>query len=337
MDYRELSNLGKCAKCGEIFKKNGWQQIYCGSKSKKNGCSWQNINEKKKIYSKSLKMKQYHREYGKKWKKQNREKNTEYAKRQREEQKLWFIKNKEYIKIYKKEYRKKNIQKILLRNKIRQRKLTDFPNKEWLEKLYAFTHCPKCGINREELKQKYHKNFTDFTVDHFIPLHLGGTNDIHNLRPLCVGCNARKHKKMPVIGYVGATMDILHPGHIDLLKKAKEKCDYLIVVLNKDEFVEKYKGKRPIMSLEQRIESVNSLWMVDEVDVNEYNEDSKPMLLKHKPDLIFVGDDYSFEKYCKQMSFTYEWLQQNNMEIVFIPRIRKLSSTDIKRKILNEG
>lgn len=139
----------------------------------------------------------------------------------------------------------------------------------------------------------------------------------------------------PVISYVGSTMDIPHAGHVYLLEQAKALCDFLVVSLNTDEFVERFKGKRPIMPLEDRMRVIGAMRMVDLVVVNESGSDSKPMLLKFNPDFIVVGDDYSLERYCKQMDFTPEWLEEHNMKVVFIPRIGGLSTTNIKRRVLD--
>ena len=136
-----------------------------------------------------------------------------------------------------------------------------------------------------------------------------------------------------IVGYIGATMDLPHAGHVDLLKKAKSMCDFLVVVLNKDDFIERFKGSPPAMTLSERMEVVSSFKMVDTVDVNECGEDSKPMILKYRPRYIFIGDDYNFYTYCKQMNFDKEFLEENNIDIIFVPRIRNLSSTDIKRRI----
>lgn len=330
-------NYKKCIKCEKEFLCTLPWQRFCGSKSLKTGCSWENIKLKQKEYSKSEKMKTYQRNYQKKWKKESRYNKSEYSKRQKECYRIYVEKNKEKVKAKIKEWRVKNIKKILLNNKIRKLKLANFPISEWLDKVSSYRKCPKCGISINRLKEKYGKNFSTLTIDHLVPLSKGGSNSIENLIPLCVGCNSKKRNRLPVIGYVGATMDIPHAGHVDLLTKAKEMCDYLVVVLNKDDFIERFKGKAPIMTLEERMQVISSFWMVDEVDINECGEDSKPMLLKYMPNFIFVGDDYTYEKYCKQMSFTDDWLKENKMEVVFIPRIRQISSSIIKERIKNEA
>ena len=62
-----------------------------------------------------------------------------------------------------------------------------------------------------------------------------------------------------VIGYTQGTYDMFHIGHLNLIKNAKRRCDYLIVGVNTDELVESYKNKRPIVPLEERAEIVRSI------------------------------------------------------------------------------
>ena len=66
-----------------------------------------------------------------------------------------------------------------------------------------------------------------------------------------------------VIGYTQGTYDMFHIGHLNLIKNAKRRCDYLIVGVNTDELVESYKNKRPIVPLEERAEIVRSIKYVD--------------------------------------------------------------------------
>ncbi len=68
-----------------------------------------------------------------------------------------------------------------------------------------------------------------------------------------------------VIGYTQGTFDMFHIGHLNLIRNAKRRCDYLIVGVNTDELVESYKNKKPIVPLEERAEIVRSIKYVDEV------------------------------------------------------------------------
>ena len=136
--------------------------------------------------------------------------------------------------------------------------------------------------------------------------------------------------------YSGGTYDLFHYGHVRLLKRLKKmagKDGTLIVALNTDEFIEQFKGLRPVMSLEERTELIHSCKYVDEVDVNYSGEDSKPTILKARADFVVVGTDWFEKDYMKQMGFTREWLEENNIGFGYIPYTTTISTTDIKKRL----
>ena len=79
-----------------------------------------------------------------------------------------------------------------------------------------------------------------------------------------------------VIGYTQGTYDMFHIGHLNLIKNAKRRCDYLIVGVNTDELVESYKNKRPIVPLEERAEIVRSIKFISEMTGREMSAGSAP-------------------------------------------------------------
>lgn len=92
--------------------------------------------------------------------------------------------------------------------------------------------------------------------------------------------------------FTNGCFDILHPGHIRLLREAKKQGDFLIVALNSDESVRKLKGEgRPIMPLEDRMEVISSLAFVD--FVTHFSEDTpERIILELKPQVHVKGGDY---------------------------------------------
>ena len=91
------------------------------------------------------------------------------------------------------------------------------------------------------------------------------------------------------IGYTTGVYDMFHIGHLNLLRRAKERCDYLIVGVSTDKLVESYKHKRPIVPFEERIAIVEAIKYVDQVIAQEnmYNEIEKK-LASVGVDMVFL-------------------------------------------------
>lgn len=139
--------------------------------------------------------------------------------------------------------------------------------------------------------------------------------------------------------YSGGTYDLFHWGHVELLRRLKEmagKDGQVIVALNTDEFVERYKGKKPVMSYDEREAVLKACVYVDEVVRNDNGEDSRPTILAVDADFVVVGTDWCEKDYMKQMSFTREWLEENNIGFGYIPYTIGVSTTDIKKRLLNQ-
>lgn len=134
--------------------------------------------------------------------------------------------------------------------------------------------------------------------------------------------------------YTGGTFDLIHAGHIAFLKRCAE-FGHVTVSLNTDEFIEKYKGKPPVMSFYERKAVLEELRCVDEVIANFGDEDSTVAIDFTEPDLIVIGSDWARRDYYKQMNFTQDWLDERGIGLVYIPYTEGISSTDIKKRILN--
>lgn len=136
--------------------------------------------------------------------------------------------------------------------------------------------------------------------------------------------------------YTGGTFDLFHAGHVNFLKQCKLLANKVIVALNTDEFVKRYKGKMPIMSFVERKSILVSCRYVNDVIENTNGEDSKPTILEVKPDIIAIGDDWAKKDYYKQMNFSQEWLDVNNILLAYIPYKQGISTTMLRAKILEQ-
>ncbi len=115
------------------------------------------------------------------------------------------------------------------------------------------------------------------------------------------------------------TYDVLHYGHINLLKRAKALGDYLIVVLSSDEF-NAIKNKKSYYTYEQRKKILEACRYVDLV-IPEYNWDQKiDDVQKYQADIFVMGDDWEGK---------FDFLK-DYCEVIYLPRTPKVSSTQTK-------
>jgi cytidyltransferase-like protein len=138
--------------------------------------------------------------------------------------------------------------------------------------------------------------------------------------------------------YSGGTYDLFHSGHVRLLKRLKDMAGengVLIVAVNSDSFVEKFKGQKPVMSLKERMEVVSACRYVDVVVENYGNEDSRQVILDCKADFVVTGTDWCDRDYMKQMGFTREWLEEHSIGFGFLPYTNGISTTELKKRIIS--
>jgi len=99
------------------------------------------------------------------------------------------------------------------------------------------------------------------------------------------------------ISFVNGCFDVLHPGHIELLKYARSLSDYLIVAIDSDRRVAEIKGpKRPIFSQHDRSTMLSSIRYVDIVHVFDTEKELKDLLESILPDIMVVGSDWKGKK-----------------------------------------
>ena len=142
-------------------------------------------------------------------------------------------------------------------------------------------------------------------------------------------------KKKKVIGYTTGVYDMFHIGHLNILRRAKEMCDYLIVGVSTDELVQREKNKTPIIPFQERVEIVNAIRYVDKV-VPQVDKKKLDAWHLYHFDRMFVGDDWKG---------TEAWLNYEKefavlgVEIVYLPHTDGISSTqltDVIKKLSEE-
>ncbi len=133
------------------------------------------------------------------------------------------------------------------------------------------------------------------------------------------------NKKCVAIGYLSGTFDLFHVGHLNLIKRAKQECDYLIVGVHPNA---KHKNKETFIPFDERMKVVGACKYVDKV-VKSCSEDSDAWDLWHY-NKLFVGSDYKgterFERY-------EQYFSDKNVSIIYLPYTKGTSSTQIREKI----
>jgi len=130
------------------------------------------------------------------------------------------------------------------------------------------------------------------------------------------------------------TFDLLHYGHIRLIKNCLNIGDEVYVGLNTDEFIEKYKGKRPIMSYEERLQSLLELDYITNVIPNDQKDGSaKSVILESNANLIVIGSDWARKDYVGQLGLDWDWLDKHNIGICYLNYTDGISTTEIKKRI----
>lgn len=138
--------------------------------------------------------------------------------------------------------------------------------------------------------------------------------------------------KEKIIGYTTGVFDMFHIGHLNILKNAKARCDYLIVGVSTDEVVESYKNHLPIIPFEERFEIVSAIKYVDQV-VPQTSMNKMEAYKKLKFDVIFHGSDW---KGSDMYNKIVEDFSKIGVDVVFLPHTEGTSSTMLREKLINK-
>ena len=134
--------------------------------------------------------------------------------------------------------------------------------------------------------------------------------------------------KEKIIGYTTGVFDMFHIGHLNILRRAKEQCEHLIVGVSTDEVVKSYKNKRPMISYEERSAIVAAIRYVDEV-VPQTSMDKLEAYHKYHFDAMFHGSDWKGSDMYNQIVSD---LAAVGVDVVFLPHTEGVSSTLLREK-----
>lgn len=138
-----------------------------------------------------------------------------------------------------------------------------------------------------------------------------------------------------IIGYTTGVYDMFHIGHLNILRRAKEQCDFLIVGVSTDELVQKEKNKTPVIPFEERVEIVKAIRYVDKV-VPQVDKNKMEAWQELRFNKMFVGSDW---KGTPQWNAFEKEFSEVGVEIVYLTHTDGISSTqltDYIKRVIND-
>ena len=136
-----------------------------------------------------------------------------------------------------------------------------------------------------------------------------------------------------IIGYTTGVYDLFHIGHLNILRKAKAQCDYLIVGVTTDELCYQRKQKYPIINEDERRQIIESIKYVDMAVLQE-DMNKLAAIKRYKVNVVFVGSDWkntdSWNNYEKEFA-------SEGCKVVYLDHTDGISSTILREKLINHN
>lgn len=130
------------------------------------------------------------------------------------------------------------------------------------------------------------------------------------------------------VGITFSAFDLLHAGHVAMLRDAKDQCDYLICGLHVDPSIERPEKNKPIQSVVERYAQLNAIKYVDEIIPYVTEKDVTDILRTVKLDVRIIGEEY------KEVHFTgRDWCERLGIDIYYNSRQHDFSSSELRNRI----
>ena len=132
-----------------------------------------------------------------------------------------------------------------------------------------------------------------------------------------------------IVGFTCSTFDLLHAGHVQMLREAKEHCDYLICGLQMDPSVDRPQKNSPIQTVVERYTQLKAVSYVDEIVPYSTEKDLEDILTMYNIDVRILGDEY------KEKDFTGKDIcKKRGIQLYFNKRDHRFSSSDLRKRVV---
>tara|TARA_B100001113_G_scaffold311528_1_gene275409 strand:- start:332 stop:748 length:417 start_codon:yes stop_codon:yes gene_type:complete len=132
------------------------------------------------------------------------------------------------------------------------------------------------------------------------------------------------------IGFTCSTFDLLHAGHIAMLREAKEQCDYLICGIQTDPTIDRPEKNKPIQTLVERWTQLQGVKYVDEIIPYQTEQDLEDILKLFHIDVRIIGEEYKDGKFTGRATCA-----ARGIEIYFNKRDHRFSSSDLRKRVID--
>ena len=137
---------------------------------------------------------------------------------------------------------------------------------------------------------------------------------------------------MMKVGITASTFDLLHAGHVEMLREARSECDYLICALQIDPSVDRAEKNKPIQTIVERYTQLEAVKYVDEIVPYLHETDLEDILQMRQINVRILGEEY------REKEFTgRDICKQRDIELYFNKRDHRFSSSDLRKRIENNG
>jgi len=130
------------------------------------------------------------------------------------------------------------------------------------------------------------------------------------------------------VGFVCSSFDLLHAGHVQMLREAKEHCDYLICGLQTDPTLDRPEKNQPVQTIVERYTQLKGVRYVDEIIPYSTEKDLEDILTMYHIDVRILGEEY------REMDFTGKDIcKKRGIQLYFNKRDHRFSSSDLRKRV----
>jgi glycerol-3-phosphate cytidylyltransferase len=133
------------------------------------------------------------------------------------------------------------------------------------------------------------------------------------------------------VGFTCSAFDLLHAGHVQMLREAKEQCDYLICGLQTDPSIDRKEKNKPIQTVVERYTQLKALSYVDEIIPYNTEEDLKDLLTLYTIDVRILGVEYKTQEFTGK-----DICQKRGIDLYFNQRDHRFSTSDLRKRVCND-